>query len=203
VSVVSGTFTDERDGKVYKWVKIGEQVWMADNLNYDLNETVGKCYNYGTYYDVCDTDGRLYNWATAMNLGPPCNTYNTCESYIQQNHQGVCPDGWHIPTYAEWNTLISTVEEVHGAGTAAQHLLANGTDDYEFAALLSGFCTSDNSCNNRGTYGLWWTTNVTTYEHQAFYVMIYKVNISGDILSSIDVSINSKVNQYSIRCIKN
>ena len=114
------TFTDNRDGKVYKTVTIGEQVWMAENLAYlpsvvgpatgseDAgNETVAFYYVYG--YDGTDvaaakatanyqTYGVLYNWKAAMN-GAASSDSNP------SGVQGVCPEGWHLPSDAEWTQL--------------------------------------------------------------------------------------------------
>src|SRR6056297_2464310 len=79
-----GTFTDFRDGQTYKWVRIGEQVWMAENLNYKT-EKGSSCFNCGKY-------GRLYNWYTARN---------------------VCPDGWHLPTINEFETFIENIDRAN------------------------------------------------------------------------------------------
>jgi len=103
----------------YRTVKIGDQVWMAENLNY--NVTGSKCYGEGgIVYDdekkdyvklsnskikaYCDKYGRLYNWATAMALPSSCNSKN-CASQITAKHRGICPSGWHIPSNDDWDKL--------------------------------------------------------------------------------------------------
>ena len=75
-----GTFSDSRDSEEYKWIRIGEQIWMAENMNYDAKGS--SCYddNQGN----CNTFGRLYNWKAA---------------------QKVCPQGWHLPADDEWKVL--------------------------------------------------------------------------------------------------
>ena len=76
-----GSFTDPRDGKTYKTVKIGNQVWMAENLNYDAGS--------GSWcYEDCSQYGRLYNWETA---------------------KGVAPQGWHLPSKSEFETLLNNL----------------------------------------------------------------------------------------------
>jgi len=119
------TFKDDRDGKEYKIVKIGVQVWMAQNLNY--NASGSKCYGEGglTYEDIeegpgialssseiqanCDKYGRLYDWSTAMALPSTCNRDN-CSELIKVPRRGICPSGWHIPTNADWEKLYRFVD---------------------------------------------------------------------------------------------
>jgi uncharacterized protein (TIGR02145 family) len=141
-------FCDERDGKKYVYVNISEQVWMAENLNY--NASGSKCYDDDA--SNCVTYGRLYNWATAMALPASCNsTY--CASQINAKHTGICPTGWHMPNISDWYILMDYVQTDNGstynpdgsASIAGKYLKAtsgwenqNGEDKYGFAAFPGG-----------------------------------------------------------------
>jgi len=157
----SGTFTDSRDGKSYKFVKIGSLVWMAESLNYAPG---GKCY--GDEPANCTTYGRLYDWATAMNLPSSCNG-SSCSEQIDARHQGICPSGWHIPTDVEWSTLKVFVEDNKGCSSCdAKYLKAGelgGWDTYDFSALPGGFGDSDVSSDilfsGVGLNSNWWSAS--------------------------------------------
>ena len=128
-------FVDNRDGKTYRKVKIGDQTWMAQNLNYKTDDSY--CYgenNAQTTNKYCETYGRLYKIRKTLEMAG-----------------GVCPGGWHVPSYDEWLTLFDAVE---GKDSAAIHLKSKsdwkeddyyyddvdsrGTDDYGFSALPGG-----------------------------------------------------------------
>jgi len=159
------TFVDSRDGKIYKKVTIGTQTWMAENLNYEVSGS--KCYN--NYSSNCNTYGRLYNWSTAMNLPSTCNS-NSCSSQIQSKHRGICPEGWHLPSDAEWTVLENAFGDINTAGTKLKATTGwsnngNGTDNYGFSALPGGGGQPENypgdSFFGVGESGRWWST----YEH--------------------------------------
>ena len=124
-------FVDNRDGKTYRKVKIGDQVWMAQNLNYKTDDSY--CYgenNAQTTNKYCETYGRLYKIRKSLEMAG-----------------GVCPGGWHVPSYDEWQTLF---DAVGGKNSAAIHLKSKsdwkeddnvdsrGIDDYGFSALPGG-----------------------------------------------------------------
>ena len=147
-----GTLTDTRDGQTYKTVTIGDQVWMAENLNYAYT---GVPYNYSGYtsdstswcYENdpanCAKYGRLYTWAAAMDSvgtwttnGKGCGYNKTCSPTYPV--RGVCPSGWHLPSKTEFETLFSAVGGVqdesyttrwNGAGTALKS--TSGWNEYE------------------------------------------------------------------------
>ncbi|MCL1967788.1 MAG: fibrobacter succinogenes major paralogous domain-containing protein [Fibromonadales bacterium] len=165
-----GTFMDSRDGTIYKCVRIDSQIWMAENLNYDVpNNNTDICYNHETAR--CATYGHLYNWATVMNLAATCNSSN-CVTEVQPTHQGICPSGWHIPSNAEWGVLVDYAggEEVAGGklklGSGWNSNI--GTDDFGFAALPGGYGGEDGSFGSAGANGRWWSTTEYNAEH-AYY----------------------------------
>jgi uncharacterized protein (TIGR02145 family) len=109
-----GKFSDDRDKRIYKWVKIGTQVWMAENLAYlpDVSpSSTGSETNFHFYvngYEGTDVNaitssnymiyGVLYNWPAAMS-GSAGSSDNP------SGIQGICPVGWHLPSDAEWKIL--------------------------------------------------------------------------------------------------
>ena len=102
--------TDSRDGQSYRTVKIGHQIWMAENLNFDVPNS----YCYKNSADSCAKYGRLYMWSAAMDsagtfspYGIGCGTGKSCTP--QYPVQGVCPRGWHLPSKKEWKTLLNKI----------------------------------------------------------------------------------------------
>jgi len=139
LSPASNIFTDPRDGKVYKTVKIENQVWMAENLNYDAPGS--------KFYDNNSTNaekyGRLYNWETAKKA---------------------CPAGWHLPSNYEWQPLVDFVgrEKIAGKKLKARsgwNDNGNGEDTYEFSALPGGYGLSCGSFYDVGDHGFWWSSS--------------------------------------------
>jgi uncharacterized protein (TIGR02145 family) len=210
-NAVTGNGTLSCGGQTYKTVKIGEQVWMAENLNFEAKGS--KCYGEGgkvtiTQYEEEDTFitlskakiqanctkyGRLYNWATAKT---------------------VCPEGWHLPSNADWNVLKKFVDPscddnscVAGTKLKAKNSWnnkfdgesSNGTDAYGFSALPSGAFTSSNgNFYNDGYYGYWWGASDDN--------ILYNWSMdSGQFLNNTNFSDDDSKGynySFSVRCIK-
>ncbi|MCL2102104.1 MAG: fibrobacter succinogenes major paralogous domain-containing protein, partial [Fibromonadales bacterium] len=182
-------FCDERDGQKYVYVTIGEQTWMAENLNYDASGSV--CY--GDNLANCNIYGRLYNWSAAIIA---------------------CPPDWHLSSYIEWTDLtdyvgadaMTKLKAVNG--WEYQEISGNGTDNYGFSALPGGeryasgdICTKDGAIRNSNgdfcavnTTGFWWSaTELNTN------IAYRKVMFSVD---EAHLDYHWKTYSYYVRCVK-
>ena len=210
-----GNLTDSRDGKAYKTVTIGNQTWMAENLAY-LPSVVGPAtgsttdphyYVYG--YDGTNvaeakattnyqTYGVLYNWPAAMN---GASSSNSNPSGVQ----GICPEGWHLPSEAEWDILT---DYLGGTPVAGGKMKEAGTSHWEspntgatnesgFTALPGGNREDSGAFNDIGSLGYLWTSTLNpSSTHIAWFHILYYESriISGGGLF--------KGNGYSVRCLR-
>ena len=207
--------------KTYKTVEIGTQVWMAENLNYKTPGNNSRCYPTSGTTNTndndnanCNTYGRLYNWSTAMALLPKCNsilsTSDTDCKITTPKHRGICPTDWHIPSNADWNTLMKYVNpncsDNSSCADAGTKLKATsgwnpssgtplGTDNYGFSALPGGFDGSDDYFYDAGYGGRWWSSseygnNSAYYRYMSYY----------DEGANWDYYVKSYL--YSVRCLQ-
>jgi len=116
-NVSCSSFVDARDGKTYRAVTVGAQTWMGTALNYGefTAEPVSSSPEGGVFKrcplgepEWCDRAGALYTWHTMMALPEACEA-EECLSFVRAPHQGICPDGWHVPTIEETTTLLDAV----------------------------------------------------------------------------------------------
>ena len=169
---VKDYFTDTRNNEKYPIVTIGSQTWMAKNL-YNANGGINTiCYDRSSAN--CAKYGYLYTWEAA----------NTC------------PSGWRLPSRADWQTLINYV----GASSAGTKLKAaspdwDGTDDYGFAALPSGYRTTAGDFGGLGNDSYWWTADKDLIEAWSLYMGTYRSQVGAPGISNMS-------NQYSVRCVK-
>ena len=177
-----GSFTDQRDNQTYKWLKIGSQIWMVQNLNYETPKG-SSIYNEDT--TLCKTYGRLYDWNTALKA---------------------CPSGWHLPLKAEWTVLSEYLgdqagEKLKELGT--KHW--NGPDavvrgDSGFNALPAGFKGKDPYdrayYDGLGNYSFFWTASTGTPFNKG--IARYLSYLDEELLTFE----NWKIWGYSVRCVK-
>ena len=164
------SIVDSRDGHVYRTVKIGNQVWMAENLNFEtenshcLWDTTTTCAEFGRYYD----------WMTAMDVagvyspnGKDCGDNKRCAPTYPV--RGICPEGFHLPDSTEWNILIA---EAGGKSVASTKLKSKegwykssddkdyvaGSDDYGFSAAPGGG-RNDANFDREGHEAFFWSAS--------------------------------------------
>ena len=215
------SMVDPRDKQVYKIVKIDvpdanySQVWMAENLNYaDSVKTPslkGGNWCYNDDEKNCKVSGRYYTWAAAIDSvalandskNPlNCGYGKTCG--INRGVQGICPDGWHLPTLHEWGLLSVALGNAGVAGDSLKALTGwdyagtadnNGVDAYGFAALPTGRMVSTSSWSNVGSNVYYWSS-----EEDGTYEARYS-NIN-NIYTKFYLFQGSKKYGQSVRCIK-
>ncbi|MDR2580526.1 MAG: TonB family protein [Fibromonadaceae bacterium] len=179
--IVTSTFTDSRDGKSYKTVKIGEQTWMAENLAF--NASGSKCYKNDE--SNCEKYGRLYDWNTARN---------------------VCPMNWRLPTNTDWQELVlaldgsMTVAGVNLKARSGWNDDGNGADTYGFSALPGGYALPALSelgtldrFSNAGSSSRWWSATKGNIRQLNTYLQLtsadnnfeYKLDITESLLLSV------------------
>lgn len=218
-----GTLTDDRDGQIYKTVKIGDQWWMAENLNYAYtdvpldysqgstsftSDSTSWCYNDSSEY--CAKYGRLYTWSAAMDSaakfsdnGKGCG-YGLLTCELKHPVRGVCPSGWHIPSLQEIQTLYESVTEAYVAveysagfelkSTDGWLRGGNGSDSYGFSALPAGKRYVNGSFGYKGLYAYFWTSNPSCNNCAYFEYLTYTYERSY-ISEIMDTGL-------SVRCIK-
>lgn len=173
-----GTFIDLRDSKTYKTVKIGSQVWMAENLAY-LTTGSQKHKAYNNDPSNVKKFGYLYDWQTASTA---------------------CPTGWRLPNYQDIKNLKSQIGD-----RDAEMLKAtsgwdgkNGVDKYGWAALPGGYFYQG-TFKNKGDVGYWWLNTVSDDYGvpTPYHITMTSWQYFFDFNSEYD-----KQHMFSVRCIK-
>jgi uncharacterized protein (TIGR02145 family) len=186
-------------------ITIGEQVWLKRNLN--VNNAIGGVACYDGDEKNCKKYGSLYDYATAMNLPSGCNLeagFKAVESgcSIDKPHRGICPEGFHIPDDDDWQELM---EAVGGQATAAKKLKAadgwygaEGTDEFNFAALPGGICDMTGATCKHGMLAGYW---LSATQHLTKNALSMWFMDSEDRVKRNN-SEYSRQNHISVRCLK-
>lgn len=210
-----GSVKDDRDGQTYKTVKVASQWWMAQNLNFETENS------YCTDDSTCAKIGRFYTWGAAMDSagkwsegGKGCGDDNTCmPSYPVR---GVCPSGWHLPSKDELEILRTAVGEFGPAGTLLKSadgwiggfvnkagglivydsLATNGkgTDNFGFTALPTGYW-DEVVMQDNGFVTTFWSSS--EYEPSRATLLYLSALMENTMIDS-----GSKGSARSVRCVK-
>ena len=204
--IPAGMLCDKRDGQMYRLTAIGTQVWMAQNLNYKAEGS----WCYANKNENCRVYGRLYTWVSAMAL-PHKYASESAAGELKAEHQGVCPDGFHMPTQAEMKQLVSYIDknnkyEKERSGTLLKMKFSwayseewpEGTDRYGFGAMASGFRSAKGDFREMGKDADFWVAEESKAPSHAPYWNLYFDN--DEFLG--DYSKNKQY-AYSVRCLKN
>ena len=190
------TLKDTRDGRIYETITINGITVMAENLAYgdSVKNAYLKgnswCYNNDTLN--CRKGGRYYTWTATMNIDSKWkgDSPYAVEGLIKKPHQGICPDGWHIPTNDEWNTLFNNI------GYEAQQALGNpewknATNESGFSALPVG--SYSGHFGNVGSHAFFWIAT----EKSSSTVYRWNLNAGGAYFNYI-----GKNDGSAVRCFK-
>lgn len=185
----TGTFKDKRDGQIYKTVTIGSQIWFAENLKFKPS-------------------GEVLNYKDKKNL----KTYGYL--YISKQATNVCPEGWHLPTIAEWDTLAYYIKKtkkhsndddfssygIYYHNNVGKHLKSktgwsdegNGQDTFNFNALPAGMHNYDGYVGV-GSSANWWSIE------KNIIMLVWK---NDDLMKNAPNPFTGDVIGFSVRCVK-
>ena len=177
---IPGTFTDPRDGQTYKVVTVGDQVWFAENLNYESPDS----WWYDNSSAIGDTYGRLYIWDAALTA---------------------CPGGWHLPSEDEWNVLINHLGNPAG-GKLKEEGYAHwkepnigATNEIGFTALPGGLRTPANY-EDLGEQAYFYTSKMY-YSNEGNYARFMRLTYNDHWVSTSGGFLNGWAGA-SVRCLK-
>jgi uncharacterized protein (TIGR02145 family) len=173
------SFTDPRDGKVYKTVKIGDQIWMAENLAY---KTKNGHWVFAYDSTIRPQYGILYDWEAAKTA---------------------CPKGWHLPSDSEWMTLINNLGGKDIAGLKML-TLENWSEQRQSTLNSSGFSafpagcmtTFDKYIQQTDVAAYYWSSS----QDKDGFVFYININFPNGQMDNKYAS--QKAFGYSVRCIK-
>ena len=192
----NNTLTDLRDNQVYKTVTIGEQVWMAENLNYMPEDTAGTIYSEATVCgggeldaeidsEKCNLFGRLYLKKVAL--------YKITES----NRQGICPDGWIIPNKSDFEKMVSFLGENSASKLKKDEeiwLYCDHSNYSGFSAVKAGsYSAKLKKYDSIESYIFYWENDT---QHAYFFRLMDKQ----DDIPSYSYGLTHFM--YSVRCLK-
>jgi len=198
-------FQDNRDGRIYKTVQIGDQRWMAENLRFNVRGSF--CYDKKDFN--CEKYGRLYNWATSMMLVDFYNTHTIAKivpKYKNGKIHDVCPNGWHLPSNKEWKKMkyfVGKKGTSDGVGISLKSVdswekelrLPGGSDEFGFNALPGGERDFEGRFFDLGRSAVFWTSSEYDEGGARIWWFYYDSR-------TIDNNFDTKETGASVRCVE-
>ena len=215
----TATTVTDYDGNVYNTVQIGDQCWMKENLrttHYANGIGIQSGTNVSTGNDIfymprpisSPIYGYYYNWQTVMNS-------STSSTDNPINVQGICPNGWHVPSYADWTQLSNYVssqsEYVCGANTnnIARALASTNGWNYSSTSCAVGINTSSNNATGFGAFPAGYYATSNGYQYHGEKTLFWSNHSSGPwsvslVYDEAQVFNGSNGNWrcLSVRCVK-
>lgn len=226
-----GILHDDRDGRDYRTIKVNIRLchtnmepefieWMAENLNFVEDDDYPHLKGHNACYKNdslnCLKSGRFYTWAAAMNINDKWNNGVAANAHlVDEQHKGVCPEGWHVPTETEWsrtmyylNSKATDCSENYNVGTypvwshiiPKQAVYWDGSNDFGFNALYVGgyyyFDANDLSMPDESHWIGWWSSNESD-----------DIASRGKVIATrkdyVEVSTEQKKHGLPVRCVRN
>ena len=187
--------TDPRDGQTYKIVKIGDQWWMAENLNYYT--PAGSWYYNNDSLSHAETYGRLYSWETAM-------AGQKSPDKPSGQVRGISPPGWHIPSAKEWEQLIKYLDKYDLDGNALKLAETKFWRNSKTATNKSGFSAVPGgtvSMREKTCSGIHIKTRFLTSATDKKYQGILGFGLNDNSAEILKVPLELD-NGWSLRCVR-
>lgn len=193
-----GTFMDQRDGETYHTVKIGDQTWMVDNLRFKAENSFAPDNDESNVKKF----GRLYTWTTALDIPPeyseqpPTKDIEMYNKIRDKNYQGIAPEGWHIPTNKEWETLLANLKaKADGSELRSKCIWQKpGQDLFGFFALPAGYRFDNGNFCHFGRRARFWSKD------EYGKTNAFRLSLTDN---SVDIEGVYRSDAISVRCIKN
>lgn len=192
------SLVDIRDGQKYPTIQIGNQCWMARNLNIGNpvtttsqtnNDSIEKtCYNH--LINNCDTFGGLYTWGEAVQYSP------------NEKQADICPTGWHIPTLGEWQILHHIVPDGQELKARKTDIPAyDGNNKSGFSAIPAGLAYYD-VFGRKGDWAIFWTSSPSTEGYSWSAELDRHYLYLGSFPNLKFTNTYMTINAFSVRCVK-
>jgi uncharacterized protein (TIGR02145 family) len=195
------------EGNTYKTIQIGSQIWMAENLRvakFRNSTAVQNIADSLEWVNVYDNNTQIPTWAYYQNDPSYNEVYGKLYNWFATiNPNGICPQGWHVPTDREWTTLINFLG---GEAVAAGKMKSAGTQYWKipnveatnssgFSALAGGLRFYYSSFNFLFDFGAWWSATADNDTRSWARYLSYE---NGSVFRTSSI----KENGFSIRCLK-